>query len=327
MSIRVRPGPLNLITDVSGLSVGNATDARILSGVTVVVPDASATAAVDSRGGGPGTHETDALAPGNLVGKADAVVLAGGSAFGLAAASSVQMRLAAKGRGYPAGGFHVPIVPAAILFDLSNGGEKDWIKAGETNPYEALGRAAFDARSKQFDLGMSGAGAGARAGALPGGLGSASAHDHVSCANIGALVAVNSFGEVTDADGRYWAAPWEHEGEFGDLGAPRARGSLDPVLAKLGADNGAGPRENTTIAVVATDAPLSHEQAQRFSIMAQDGLARAIRPVHTPFDGDTVFALSTGREGSVDTVTLARLGAIAADCLARAVARGVHRAR
>ncbi len=330
MTDTVRPGPRNAITDVPGLTVGNAADASIRSGVTVLVPDQAAIAAVDSRGGAPGTRETDALGAGTLAGKADAIVLSGGSAFGLAAATAVQMRLAAAGRGFPAGGYSVPIVPAAILFDLANGGDKGWIEADAGNPYEALAQAAFDSRGLDVDPGRIGAGYGAKAGTRPGGLGTASAVDPVTGASIGALVAVNSIGEVTDTKGRFWAAPLEQDKEFGGLGAPEAAGSLDPPLGKLSGGARPSPRENTTVAIVATDAVMGHEDVMRFAVMAQDGLARAIRPAHTPFDGDTVFALSTGQTGSeaaIDPLVLTRLGAIAADCLARAIARGVHASR
>ncbi|WP_420723195.1 P1 family peptidase [Hwanghaeella sp. LZ110] len=320
----VRPGPGNALTDVAGLTVGNAHDVTCQTGTTVILcGENRAVAAVDVRGGGPGTRETDALAPGRLVQSVDAVVLSGGSAFGLDAAGSVQLWLAAHGLGYKTGGPLVPIVPAAILFDLVNGGDKDW---GMDAPYRALGLQAIEAAGVEFAQGKAGAGYGARAGGLEGGLGSASAVDPVTGATVGALVAVNCFGDVCGDDGRFYAAPFELGEEFGGCG-PSQKVPSGPVFPKLGADAKPYARSNTTIAVVATDAALSHEDTQRFVTMAQAGLARAVRPVYTPFDGDTVFALATAQGPSVDAIGLARLGAIGADVLARAIARGVYEAR
>src|SRR5437868_3622262 len=226
------PGLRNLITDVPGLKVGQAEDAAARTGVTVILPDDRAVCACDVRGGAPGTRETDALAPENLVDAVDAVVLSGGSVYGLAAADGVTAWLGARGRGFglAEGVPRSPVVPAAILFDVANGGDKAW---GEDPPYRALGRRPVEAAGR-----------------------------------------------------------------------------------------------NTTIACVATDAALTPAQAKRLAVMAQDGFARAIRPVHAPFDGDVVFALSTARKplAEPDPYTLARLGALAADVLARAIARGVHEA-
>lgn len=322
---RARPGPRNLITDVPGLKVGQAQDLAVRTGVTVVLPEARAVCAADVRGGGPGTRETDALAAENLVDEVDAVVLSGGSSYGLAAADGVAAWLGARGRGFvvsqdpqvpPS-----PVVPGAILFDLANGGDKRW---GEAPPYAALGRAAIAAAGDAFSLGTTGAGCGAMAGTLKGGTGSASvvAADGYT---VGAIVAVNSWGSVVAPDGRsFWAAPFELDGEFGGLGpAGLVAGPDEWGCAKAAAD-----LRNTTIAVVATDAALTPAQARRLAVMAQNGLARAIRPVHAPFDGDVVFALSTARRPLAEPAayTLARLGALAADCLSRAVARGVHAA-
>jgi L-aminopeptidase/D-esterase-like protein len=320
-----RPGPRNLITDVAGLKVGQADDPKARSGVTVVLPDQRAVCACDVRGGAPGTRETDALAPENLVEAVDAVVLSGGSVYGLAAADGVVAWLGARGRGYALSGVEgvppSPVVPAAILFDLSNGGDKGW---GEEPPYRALGRAAAQAAASDFALGTAGAGHGAMAGALKGGVGSASVVSSDG-ASVGAIVAVNCWGSVTAPGGRtFWAAPYELAGEFGGLGAAGlAAGPEDWGLAK-----GAGDPRNTTIACVATDVALTPAQAKRLAVMAQDGLARAIRPVHAPFDGDVVFALSTARRPLPEPadLALARLGALAADTLARAVARAVHAA-
>lgn len=322
----LRPGPRNLITDVGGLRVGNAEDARAWTGVTVILPEAPAVAAVDVRGGAPGTRETDALDPTCLVGGIHALVLSGGSAFGLDAASAVAARLAARGVGFPVGAARVPIVPAAILFDLLNGGDKGW---GETPPYAALARTAL-ARAEaagdgDFALGNAGAGYGAKAGTLKGGLGSASLIADGGLA-IGALVAANPRGSVVMPNGAFWAWPFELDGEFDSHPPPAAPVSLaedvvpDPAALQPGA--------NTTIAIVATNARLDKAEALRVAIMAQDGIARAIRPAHTPFDGDTVFALATGSWTLPEPrpLALARIGALAADCLARAVARGVYAA-
>ncbi|MFZ5668610.1 MAG: P1 family peptidase [Pseudomonadota bacterium] len=322
-----RPGPRNLITDVPGLKVGQAQDAAVRTGVTVVLPDERAVCAVDVRGGGPGTRETDALGPETLVDAVDAVVLSGGSMYGLGAGDGVAAWLGARGRGFRAstrpGVPPSPIVPAAILFDLANGGDKAW---GLEPPYRRLGIAAAEAADLDVALGAAGAGYGAKAGQLKGGTGSASIFTHDGYA-VGAIAAVNSFGSVVGGDGlTFYAAPYEIDGEFGGRSpAGLAIGADDWGRAKL--DPGA--RENTTIACVATDAALTPAQARRVAIMAQAGFAQAIRPVHTPFDGDVVFALSTGRRslGETPDRMVARLGALAADCLARAVARGVYEAR
>ncbi|MDJ0919639.1 MAG: P1 family peptidase [Henriciella sp.] len=321
------PGKANLITDVSGLRVGCADDATALTGTTVVLADTPAVAAVAVAGGGPGTRETDLLAAGTLVEAVDAVVLSGGSAYGLAAADGVAAALGAAGRGFglvedpnvP----KTPIVPAAILYDLNNGGDKAW---GDRPPYEALGREALRRADGTFDLGSSGAGLGARAGKARGGLGSASivTDDGLT---VGALAAVNSFGSVympgTDV---FWAWPYEIDGEFG-----RARPPAD--YRADAEDWGAAkanpaPGQNTTIACIATDVSLSASQAQRVAQMALSGFSRAIRPVFAPFDGDAVFVLSTGKQPLPDPVafSLARLGELAASTLARAIARGVWEA-
>lgn len=314
----LRPGPRNLITDVPGILVGNATLPDLLTGVSVVVAEPAAVAGVDCRGGAPGTRETDLLDPACAVERVDAICLAGGSAFGLAAADGVLRQLAAAGRGHPVAGWRVPIVPAAIIFDLLTGAKAP----GRLPDYAALGAAAAAAADAGgFGLGNVGAGAGARAGRLKGGLGSASAVDDDGL-QIGALVAVNARGSVTlGAQPQFLAWPWEQGAEFGGLPPPTERVPLGPA-------GQAQPRlgENTTIAVVATNAALGKAEAQRVAIMAQDGLARAIRPLHTPFDGDSVFALSTQRlQVAGDRAALTdRIGMLAADCLARAVARGVY---
>jgi L-aminopeptidase/D-esterase-like protein len=318
------PGPRNLITDVPGLRVGQAQDAAVRTGVTVILPDERAVCAADVRGGAPGTRETDALAPENLVDAVDAVVLSGGSVYGLAAADGVVSWLGARGRGFGLveGIPKSPVVPGAILFDVANGGDKAW---GEDPPYRDLGRKAVAAAGLHIELGTAGAGYGAVAGGLKGGTGSASVVTHDGY-TVGALVAVNSWGSVIAPGGRtFWAAPYELDDEFGGVGPAGLRAGPDEWgSAKRPVDT-----RNTTIACVATDAILTPAQAKRLAVMAQDGFARAIRPVHAPFDGDVVFAISTGLKPLADPepYTLARLGALAADCLARAVARGVFEAK
>lgn len=314
----IRPGPRNLITDVPGIRVGNAEDLSRLTGVTVVLPDRPAVAAVDVRGGGPGTRETDALDPAALVERVDAVALSGGSAFGLDAASGVSSWLAARGRGFPVGKANVPIVPAAILFDLLNGGDKGW---GEAPPYRGLALQACDTAGWDFALGNAGAGTGATAGALKGGLGSASAVDDDGLM-VGALAAANPAGSVVmPGQATMWAWALEMEGELGGQPPPTGPVPLEPDLPEE-----LQPGANTTLAVVAVSERLTRAQARRVAIMAQDGVARAVRPAHTPYDGDTVFVLATGDGHPPGPAIVARIGAIAADCVARAIGRGVWEA-
>ena len=309
------------LTDIAGLRVGHAEDARALSGVTAIVFDAPTVAAVDIRGGGPGTRETDLLDPERTVPGVDALVLSGGSVFGLDAAAGVVARLAETGRGFAVGAARVPIVPAAILFDLLNGGDKDW---GRFSPYRDLGYAAAAAASAgPVPMGSVGAGLGARTANLKGGLGSASAPVEGTGARVAALVAVNALGRVTVGDGpHFWAGPFEEGAEFGGLG-PAPSIPPDAFAWPMKPMPGA----NTTIAVVATDARLTKAEARRLAVMAQDGLARAIVPAHTPLDGDLVFAAATGAVPLAEPVgDLARLGDAAARVLARAVALGVYHA-
>ena len=310
------PGPLNTICDVPGIRVGNAEDPALVTGVTVVLPERPAVAAVDHRGGGIGARDTVLLGPGSTVGAVHAIALSGGSAYGLDAAGGVMHGLRGRGVGFAVGAEVVPIVPSAIIFDLLAGGPKAW----EHPPWWALGLSALEAAGTGFALGNAGAGMGATAGALKGGLGAASVRDGE--VTVGALAVANPVGSVLIPGTRtFWA--WAHE-RAGELG-----GQVPPVAPLPEEDEGAAapPLANTTLAVVATDAALTRDQAQRVAIMAQDGLARAIRPVHAPLDGDTVFALSTGaRQVDVGPAGLGRLGSLAADCVARAVARGVYEA-
>jgi D-aminopeptidase len=301
---------------VAGVLVGNADDSRMKSGVTVLTSDRPFMAAVHVMGGAPGTRETDLLTPENTVEAVDALVLSGGSAFGLDAAGGVVAALRRQGRGFLAAGHAVPIVPAAILFDLANGGDKGW----HASPYPALGEAAFAVAGPEFALGAHGAGTGATTATLKGGLGSASVVLSDGTV-VGALVAVNAVGEVTHGDGpHFWAAPFEMCDEFGGLG-PAPKGPPPPMRLK-----GMGPGEATTIAIVATDATLTKAQAKRVAVAAHDGLARAIVPAHTPHDGDLVFAVATGRRALADPAGVLEIGHAAAICLARAIARAVYEA-
>lgn len=313
----IRPGPRNSITDVPGILVGNAEAPELTTGATVVIPERPAVAAVDVRGGGPGTRETDVLAGGSTVQEVHGIALSGGSAYGLDAAGGVMHWLRQQGRGFATGGTVVPIVPGAIIYDLTTGGLKDW----NHPPWWQLGYQAAGAAGQVFALGNAGAGLGAKAGRLKGGLGTASVqYDGIT---IGALAVANPLGSVVIPGTRtFWAWPFEMEGEFG--------GQVPPAgpLTDMDHDFNFPARANTTLVVVATDAQLSRGQARRVAVMAHDGFARAIRPVHSPLDGDTVFVLSTGGHPPGDPVgDLARLGMLAADCVARAITRGVFEAK
>lgn len=309
----------NLVSDVIGVTVGHAGDDRLISGVTALVFDRPAVASVDIRGGASGSRESDLLRPERLVEHIDAIILSGGSAFGLDAASGAMAALAKTGRGYAVGPARVPIVPAAILFDLLNGGNKAW---GDYPPYRELGAAAVIAAGGDFTLGSVGAGLGATIADLKGGLGSASS---ITAAGqtIGALVAVNAVGRVTMGDSRhFWAAPFEIDSEFGGHGLPP---DLVPATTTLVLKGGIG--QSTTLAVIATDATLTKTQCRQLAMMAQDGLARAIYPVHTLHDGDTVFAAATGhRPAPKNAGEMTLLGALAANTLARAIARAIYEA-
>jgi D-aminopeptidase len=315
----VTPASRNLLTDVPGIRVGHADDPRIATGVTAVLFDAPVVVAVDVRGGGPGTRETDLLDPARTVERIDAIALAGGSAFGLGAADGVQAYLRSIGRGYAVGTARVPLVPGAILFDLLNGGDKDW---GRYPPYRELAYAAAERAGAEFALGSVGAGFGATTVNFKGGIGSASAVLDTGF-GVAALAAVNAAGSVVVDDGPwFWAAPYERDGEFGGHGFP----AQVPARALTARTKGA-PRQNTTLVVVATDAALSKAQTKHLAVMAQDGLALAVHPVHTPLDGDIVFAAATGqRPLASPPFDLMAIGNAAAQVVARAIARGVFEA-
>ncbi len=325
-------GPRNAITDVSGVLAGNAHDARLASGVTVVLCETPAIAAASVFGGGPGSRELDAIGLEGSVGAADAIVLSGGSAFGLDAATGVQSFLREAGRGFAVRSARVPIVPQAILFDLLNGGDKAWARHP---PYRDMAYDAAASAAPGFALGTAGAGFGAlvaagNGGSMRGGLGSASevlqAYAGEGAAiTVGALAAVNAAGAVTVPGTRhFWAAPFEHENEFGGLGSPLSwpQNAGEPHFKFPLAE-----RANTTLCIVATDAALTQAQCKRVSVMAAAGMARAIVPVFTPFDGDIVFALSTGKIPVANPMlAVPFIGAAAANCVARAIARGVYEA-
>lgn len=312
----------NLLTDIAGVSVGHADDAAVASGVTAILFDKPAVASIDVRGGGPGIREDSLLTPHNVVEAIDAITLSGGSALGLDAAGGVQAWLAERGRGFRIRDAVVPIVPGAICFDLLNGGNKAW---GRFPPYRDLAYAAADAASGDFCLGSVGAGMGATTANLKGGLGSASAKtdDGVT---VAALAVVNAVGAVTIGSGPwFWAAPFELDAEFGGRGLPPSF-TPDMLAMRLKGGAEATAAENTTLVVVVTDAQLTKPQAKRLAMIAQTGMARAIYPVHAPLDGDVVFAAATGAKPVDPLFGLTKLGGLAANTVARAIARGVYAA-
>ena len=319
----MKPGQRNAITDVTGLKVGNAHDAKLKSGVTTLICDDLYAASVAIHGGAPGTRETDLLLPENTIGGVDALVLSGGSAFGLDAPSGVQAWMRENNRGFAVGPVNVPIVPSAILFDLTNGGDKDW---GKFPPYRELGYQAAKNASPDIEIGTSGAGYGAKVAGLKGGLGTASLVLDNGI-TIAALFAVNALGSPVIGSSQYFhAAAFEKDREFGGLGFPKEpTDGLDQVVTKFGSSN--QPGTNTTIGIVATDADLDKSELRRLAIAAHDGIARAIWPAHTPMDGDLVFAVATGKSKIKPDHALAiELSAHAVSVTARAIARGVYEA-
>ncbi|MDQ1187176.1 L-aminopeptidase/D-esterase-like protein [Agrobacterium larrymoorei] len=309
----------NLLTDIDGVAVGHATDLALGSGVTAIVFDEPAIASGSVLGGAPGGRDTALLDPSMTVEAVDAFVLSGGSAYGLDAAGGVQAGLRQAGRGFPVGNTRVPIVPQAILMDLLNGGNKDW---GLHSPYRDMGYEAFKAASHEpFALGTVGAGTGASTATVKGGLGSASAKTS-SGITIAAIVAVNAMGTATVGTTRhFWAAPFERQSEFGGLGLPAQFTESDTALRFKGMRPIA-----TTIGAVVTDAVLTKAQAHRLSILAHDGLARAVLPSHLSGDGDTMFAAATGRRPLSQPSDFAELCHLATLVMARAIARGVFEA-
>ena len=309
----------NLITDVDGVRVGSADDARLASGVTMILFDEPAVASIAINGGAPALRDTALLEPEMTVERVDGFVLSGGSAFGLDAAGGAMAYLAEIGRGYEHRGARVPIVPGASLFDLLNGGDKGW---GRKPPYWDMGLKAAASAAVLFALGTAGAGYGATTYNLKGGLGSASAVTS-SGFRVGALVVVNSVGRATRGESlHFWAAPYERGAEFGGLGfGPKEID--DQLTLRLKSDT----PSSTDLAVVVTDAALTTTQVKRVAIMAQDGYALALRPAHAPMDNDVVFAAATARASvPADLRDLTEIGMLAAECVARAVARGVYEA-
>jgi L-aminopeptidase/D-esterase-like protein len=312
----------NLLTDILGVRVGHADNAALASGVTAIVFDAPAVAAIDVRGGGPGVREGAVLDLANTVDRIHGIALGGGSAFGLEAGGGVQAWLAEQGRGLQIREAVIPIVPGAIVFDLLNGGDKKW---GRFPPYRELGYAAAAAASHDFALGSAGAGFGATTANFKGGLGSASAVTQNGI-GVAALAVVNAVGSVTVGDGPwFWAAPFEIDGEFGGRGLPPAF-TREMLAMRLKGATAATAAENTTLALVVTDAILTKPQARRLAMIAQTGFARAIYPVHAPLDGDVLFAAATCEKPIDPLVGLTELGMVAANTVARAIARGVYEA-
>jgi D-aminopeptidase len=312
----------NLLTDVPGVTVGHAQDEKIGSGTTAILFDRPVIAAMDVRGGGPGVRDAVLLDLVNTVETIDGFALSGGSAHGLEAGGGVQAWLTERGRGFRLRDALVPLVTGAIIFDMLNGGDKKW---GRFPPFRELGYAAADAASDSFSLGSVGAGLGATTATLKGGLGSASAKS-AGGITVGALAVVNAVGSTIVGDGpHFWAAPFEVNNEFGGRGLP-AKFTPDMLKVRLKGGAAAAAGANTTIAVVVTDAKLDKAQAKRLAIIAQTGFARAIYPVHAPLDGDVVFAASTGAKPVDPGAGLTELGAVAANVMARAIARGVYEA-
>lgn len=312
---------LNQLTDIEGVQVGNAADEGLRSGVTVILFDEPAVTSCSVLGGAPALRDSGCLEPDMAVEAVDGLAFSGGSGFGLDAASGVQAWLREKGRGFNIGPARIPIVPQAICFDLLNGGDKDW---GRYPPYRELAYSACEAASAgPFELGTVGAGYGATTVTLKGGLGSASAVTP-SGYTVAALAVVNAIGSATIGEGpHFWAAPYEVGNEFGGVGLP---GRITPEMMKLAWKG--GPQQATTLAAVVTDAALTKAQAKRLAIAANDGFARALRIAHALFDGDAVFASATGRLPLKDRLNdQIEIGAVAADCVARAIARGVYEAK
>ena len=318
------PGKRNSITDIKGILVGNAHNARMKTGVTAVICKKPTIAAVAIHGGAPGTRDTELLEPHNTVDGVDALVLSGGSAFGLDAASGVQAYLREQGRGFQIGPVNIPIVPGAILFDMINGGNKDW---NRYPPYRELGFKAAQAASREFVTGTAGAGFGALVAELKGGLGSAS----IKLPNgitVAALIAVNALGSpMLGIDGHFRAATFERKREFGGFGLPeKLPENTDDLRIKF-RDHSNGIT-NTTIGVVATDAVIDKAQAKRLAVAAHDGIAHAIWPAHTPLDGDLLFSLATGSSKITPNVNdWIALSAASASVVARAISNAVYEAK
>ena len=324
----MKPGPCNLITDIAGLRVGNAHDDKIRSGTTALICDVENTASVHVMGGAPGSCETDLLSPENTVQSVDAFVLSGGSAFGLEAATGAQSALVESNKGFEIHGIRIPIIPSAIIFDLTNGGDKEW---GTRGPYYDLGYQAANNATEDFDIGSQGAGFGALTGGpglgIKGGLGSASTELR-NGTTIGALVAVNALGAPTVGESpNFWAAPFEFDDEFGGLG-PATVPCHESRSTRIKFRDNQSQGANTTIGIIATDAALTKAECKRLAVAAHDGFARALWPAHTPLDGDLIFAISTGAVAEPLSIgQQMEMSAIAASTMSRAIARGIYAAK
>jgi len=313
-----------MIQLIPGYRIGQAHDVQVKTGVTVILPDVAATASVDVRGGGPGTREVAALQDGGLIEQVHAIVLSGGSVYGLAAADAVTRWLGAKRIGYSPAPDPIPVspvVPSAILFDNANGGDKSW---GMEPPFQKLAMEACEAFSVSASEGNAGAGFGATAGLYSGGLGVAT--ETVNGCQVQAVIAANPVGSpyLPNSNCPY-AWPYERKGEFGGEKPPADYVWDDPKDTKLEVIKAAG--QSTVIGAVMTDAKLTQKQLKRLVIMAQDGIAMSVQPSHTPLDGDTIFGLSIGNKVCDTPVALAELGAAAARAVARSLTRGVIAAR
>ncbi len=332
------PGNKNLITDILGIQVGHAEDNKIGTGVTVITGDKPFSAAVDVRGGGPGTRETDMLSLENSIGRADAIVLSGGSAFGLDACSEVQDLLRQDNKGYKVGKAVVPLVPGAVIFDLNINDNPHINIIGEHSPWRKLANKAYKSANTDFLLGSFGAGCGATTATLKGGQGSTSWTQTFSNGEkytVGAIVVNNAVGNPLLNNGPHFlSANLEFGNEYGGYGV--SNDLYDNVLRAKRLPSSIGQTEifndissNTVIGVVATDAPLTRSNLKRLSIMAHDGIARSLSPSHTPMDGDTIFSITTYqdiKEQVLENTDILALGARASDCVARACNRAIYEA-
>ena len=331
------PGSKNLITDVSGVQVGHAEDYKIGTGVTVITGDNPFSAAVDVRGGGPGTRETDMLSLENSIGRADAIVLSGGSAYGLDASSEIQDLLRDDGKGYQLGKAIIPLVPSAVIFDLNINDNPHVNKLGHRSPWRNLANQAYKSCSNNFLLGSYGAGCGATTATLKGGQGSSSWKQKYSNGQeytVGAIVINNAVGNPLLNKGPCFLSGYlEINKEFGGYGTSNE--NFDHVIRSKRLPRSIGIADtfnqissNTVIGVVATDAPLSRANLKRLAIMAHDGIAKSLSPAHTPMDGDTIFAISThqNNKSELDNIDILAMGSRISDCVARACNRAVYEA-
>ncbi|NKB98404.1 MAG: peptidase T4 [Pseudomonadales bacterium] len=302
---------------IEGVRIGHAIDAEVVTGTSTCLFDEPATTAIHIAGGAPGTRDTELLSPEFTVGAADAIVLSGGSAFGLDAAGGAQAWLKEQNRGIELEPVRIPIVPCAILFDMRNDGNKNW---GRFSPSQNLGYQATETSSTEVRLGKQGAAYGASTASTPGGFGAA--HIKIDDISVMAFAAVNAVGSPLIADTKhFWAAPFERNNEYGGRGFPNPwPADADTPRTKAG-QRVAGA--NTTLAIVVTDAVLTPSQAKRIAMASHDGFARALYPVHTSADGDLTFVASTGRKTVTDD-QLIDIGIQAANVVSRAIARGVY---